>query len=121
PRREWNAFAERTAAGLERDGLAALRSSPEVARHRDATGLAHTARLVMAQRDAHVIDSLEGVAVPTLGVVGEVDANFLSPADYMAAKIPGAHKVVLEKAGHAANIEAADAFNAAVCDFLEKV
>jgi pimeloyl-ACP methyl ester carboxylesterase len=121
PRREWNAFAEATAARLDRDGLAALSSSPEVARHRDTIGLAHTARLVMAQRDAQVIDSLEGIAVPTLVVVGELDANFLAAADYMAAKIPGAHKVVLPGAGHAANIEAADAFNAAVRDFLETV
>jgi pimeloyl-ACP methyl ester carboxylesterase len=121
PRREWNAFAETTAARLERDGLAALPSNPEVASHRDAIGLAHTARNVMAQRDARVIESLERVAVPTMVVVGALDANFLSAADYMAARIPGARKVVLEGAGHAANIEAADAFNAAVCDFLEGI
>jgi pimeloyl-ACP methyl ester carboxylesterase len=120
-RREWNAFAERTAAGLERDGLAALPSSREAARHSNALGLAHTARLVIAQRDAHVIDSLGGIAVPTLVVVGALDANFLSAAEYMAAKIPGARKVVLGGVGHAANIEAAGAFNAAVRHFLEEL
>jgi pimeloyl-ACP methyl ester carboxylesterase len=121
PRRQWNAFAERTAAALERDGLDALSRSPEVAEHRDVIGLARTARLVMAQRDAHVIDSLARIAVPTLVVVGALDTNFLSAGDYMAAKIPGARKVVLEGAGHAANIDAADAFNAVVREFLEEI
>jgi len=76
---------------------------------------------VMAQRDSHVIDSLERIAVPTLVVVGALDANFLSAADYMAAKIPGTRKVLLEEAGHAANIEAAEAFNAAVGEFLGEI
>lgn len=120
PRQQWNAFAERTAAALERDGFAALSASPEVGKHRDVIGLAHTARLVMAQRDARVIDSLERIAVRALVVVGALDTNFLSAADYMAARIPRARKVVLERAGHAANIEAAEAFNAAVRQFLEE-
>ena len=97
---------------------AALSDSPEVGEHDDFAGLAHTARNVMAQRDAHVIDSLATITVPTLVVVGSRDTNFLAAADYMAAKIPGASKVVLEGAGHAANIDAADAFNAATRDFL---
>jgi pimeloyl-ACP methyl ester carboxylesterase len=121
PRERWNAFAERTATGLERGGLAALPDRPDVGRHRDLGGLVHTARLVMAQRDRQVIDSLERVAVPTLVVVGALDTNFLSAADYMAAKIPGAREVVLGGAGHAANIEAAEEFNAAVREFLEEI
>ena len=118
PRREWNRFAERTAEALERDGPAALSDSPEVGEHDDFAGLAHTARNVMAQRDAHVIDSLATITVPTLVVVGSRDTNFLAAADYMGTKIPGASKVVLEGAGHAANVDAADAFNAATRDFL---
>lgn len=121
PREQWNAVAERTATGLEHDGLAALSARPEVGRHEGVTGLAHSARRVMAQRDAHVIDSLQRIAVPTLVVVGALDANFLAAADYMAAKIPGARKVVLEGAGHAANIDAAGPFNAAVGEFLEEI
>jgi pimeloyl-ACP methyl ester carboxylesterase len=121
PRRKWNELAGRTADALERDGLAALRQSPELGEHRDARGLAHSARKVMAQRDAEVIESLATIAVPTLVVVGALDANFLSAADYMAAKIPGARKVALEGAGHAANIDAADAFDAAVRAFLEGI
>jgi pimeloyl-ACP methyl ester carboxylesterase len=121
PREQWNAGAERTAAALERDGLQALPARAEVASHREVVGLAHTARRVMAQRDAHVIESLPRIAVPTLVVVGALDSNFLAAADYMATKIPGARKVVLAGAGHAANIEAAEAFNAAVSEFLEEI
>src|SRR5579859_7452796 len=72
PREQWNSFAERTAASLERDGFSALSRSPEVGDHRDVVGLAHTARLVMAQRDARVIESLPQIAIPTLVVVGEL-------------------------------------------------
>ena len=118
PRREWNAYAERIAAEIDREGPAALAGRPEVGDHRDGAGLALTARRVMAQQDAHVIESLATIAVPTLVVVGALDTNFLGAADYMAAKIPGARKVVLEGAGHAANIEAADAFNEAALEFL---
>ena len=121
PREQWNRFAERTARALERDGHAALPASPEVGEHGDVHGLAHTARRVMAQRDALVIDSLERIAVPTLVIVGAEDRNFLSAADYMTAKIPGARKVALDGAGHAANIDAAIAFNAVVGEFLEAV
>ena len=121
PREQWNRFAERTAHALERDGHAALLASPEVGEHGDVHGLAHTARRVMAQRDALVIDSLERIAVPTLVIVGAEDRNFLSAADYMAAKIPGARKVALDGAGHAANIDAANAFNVVVGEFLEAV
>lgn len=120
PREQWNEFCESTAAGLEREGLAALTPSPERAQHPDLIGVVHTARRVMAQRDAHVIDSLPRIAVPTLVVVGELDANFIAGADYMAAKIPHARSVTLTDAGHAANVEAANAFNAAVSDFLEE-
>ncbi len=121
PREAWNAYAESTASALEQEGLQALPARAEVARHRDVAGLAHTARRVMAQRDAHVIEALPRIAVPTLVIVGELDSNFLDAADYMTAKIPGARKVMLAGAGHAANIDAAEAFNGAVSEFLEEI
>jgi pimeloyl-ACP methyl ester carboxylesterase len=120
-RREWNEYAERMAAEIDREGPAALADRPEVGDHRDGVGLAHTARLVMAQQDAHVIESLATIEVPTLVVVGALDTSFLGAADYMAAKIPGAREVVLEGAGHAANIDAAHAFNEAAVEFLRSV
>jgi pimeloyl-ACP methyl ester carboxylesterase len=39
----------------------------------------------------------------------------------MERRIPGARKVVIEGAGHAANMDAPDEFNAVVRDFLEDV
>ncbi len=118
PRAHWNAFAERTATALERDGVSALPDRPETGRHFEAGGLINSARRVMAQHDAHVIESLERIKVPALVVVGAEDANFLRPAEYMAQRIAGAQLVVLPGAGHAANIDAAGEFNTAVREFL---
>jgi pimeloyl-ACP methyl ester carboxylesterase len=53
--------------------------------------------------------------------VGANDTPYLAAADVMAAKIPGATKVVLEGAGHAANIDQPEAFNQAVLAFLAGV
>jgi pimeloyl-ACP methyl ester carboxylesterase len=58
------------------------------------------------------------IAVPTLVLVGEHDERFLAPTDYMADRIPGASKVILEGAGHNANVDQPEAFNAALRDFL---
>jgi pimeloyl-ACP methyl ester carboxylesterase len=119
----WNALAERTAANFEKKGLDALGRSAEVrvSTHRSAEGLALAARGMLAQQDATVMESLPSINVPTLVLVGSDDTNFLAPTDYMAAKIPGAIKVIVPDAGHAANIDQAEAFNRAVLDFLEKI
>ncbi len=52
-------------------------------------------------------------------MVGADDTPFLAASDYMAAKIPGAKKVVIPDAGHAANIDQPAAFNRAVVEFLD--
>ncbi|MEO8927840.1 MAG: alpha/beta fold hydrolase [Caulobacteraceae bacterium] len=120
-REAWNERAGRTAARFEREGLGRLAAGGVEARtstHRSAEGLALAARGMLAQRDARVIDSLPRIAVPSLVVVGANDTPFLAAADYMAAKIPGARKVVIADAGHAANIDQPAAFNAAVLGFL---
>ena len=116
----WNRTAAARAKALESDGLAALGDGQEVriSQHRSAQGLAHAARGMLAQQNDRVIRSLPDIAVPTLVLVGENDEPFLVPTDYMAAKIPGARKVVLAGAGHAANIDQGAAFNAAVLEFL---
>ncbi len=119
----WNRLANSMAAAYEKNGLAAAGTSAEVsvARHRSAQGLAHAARGILAQKDGRVIESLPAIAVPTLVLVGENDAQFRPSADYMAAKIPSAEKVILERAGHAANIDQPAAFNTAVSGFLARV
>ena len=57
--------------------------------------------------------------MPSLVVVGADDAPFLAASDYMAAKIPGAQKVVIPAAGHAVNIDQPQAFMSAVLPFLD--
>ena len=118
----WNRLAEGMAAAYEKKGLAAAGVSAEVqvAHHRSAQGLAHAARGMLAQQDGRVIESLPLIKVPTLVLVGENDVQFRPSADYMAAKVPGAQKVILERAGHAANIDQPGAFNAAVRAFLDR-
>ena len=119
-REAWNRTAEARAVAFETRGLDALGSGAEVriAQHRSSKGLALAARGMLAQFDSRVIEPLEGIRVPTLVLVGEKDEPFLGATDYMAAKIPGAQKVVIPGAGHAANIDNPAAFNAAVEAFL---
>jgi pimeloyl-ACP methyl ester carboxylesterase len=123
PRNEWNKMTDGIARALEQKGLAAIGASAEVtvAKHRSAQGLAHAARGMLAQADGSVIESMPSIRVPTLVLAGAGDKQFLSAIDYMAAKIPGAEKVILEGAGHAANIDQPEAFNRAVRKFLDRV
>ena len=123
PRNEWNKMTDNIARALEQKGLAAVGASAEVtvAKHRSAQGLAHAARGMLAQADGSVIESMPSIRVPTLVLAGAGDKQFLSATDYMATKIPGAEKVILEGAGHAANIDQPDAFNRAVRKFLDRV
>ena len=74
---------------------------------------------MLTQRDARVIESLPDIKVPSLVVVGADDTPFLAASDYMAAKIPGAQKVVIPAAGHAVNIDQPQAFIDAVLPFLD--
>ena len=118
----WNRNALKTAQRWETDGLGALASGSaerRTARHTSAQGLANAARGMLTQRDAGVILSLPQVKVPAIVIVGSEDAPFLAASDYMAAKIPGAKKVVIEGAGHAANLDRPDAFNEALMAFLD--
>ena len=120
-RAAWNKRAAETANAFETEGLASLKSrSREMATstHRSAAGLARAARGMLAQRDARVIKALPDIKVPTLIIVGADDASFLAPADYMAAKIPNARKVVIPDAGHASNLDQPEIFNQAVLEFL---
>jgi pimeloyl-ACP methyl ester carboxylesterase len=118
----WNKRAHETGDRFEREGLAVLKSlsrERSSVSHRDASGLARAARGMLVQRDARVIESLPDIKVPSLVVVGADDAPFLAASDYMAAKIPGAKKVVVPAAGHAVNIDQPQAFIEAVLPFLD--
>jgi len=118
----WNARALATADRLDREGLDVLKAATReraTASHRDAKGLALAARGMLTQRDARVIELLPDIKVPSLIVVGADDTPFLAASDYMAAKIPGASKVVIPSAGHAVNIDQPQAFIDAVLPFLD--
>jgi pimeloyl-ACP methyl ester carboxylesterase len=123
-REAWNGRAHETALRFEREGLAALKSASaerSTVTHRDATGLARAARGMLTQRDARVIEMLGTIKVPSLVVVGAEDTPFLAASDYMAAKIPGARKAVIPRAGHAVNIDQPPAFIDAVLPFLDSL
>jgi pimeloyl-ACP methyl ester carboxylesterase len=121
-REAWNKRALGTADRFEHEGLEVLKSAGRersTVSHRDAAGLARAARGMLTQRDASVIESLPDIKVPSLVVVGADDTPFLAASDYMAAKIPGAKKVVIPAAGHAVNIDQPLAFIDAVRPFLD--
>jgi pimeloyl-ACP methyl ester carboxylesterase len=125
-RAAWNQRANQRAADLEARGLDAFGGrSREVrdalAHHRSAQGLAHAARGMLAQQDAHVIDALAGIRVPTLVVVGDRDEPFLAPCQYMAKKIPGARLEIIAGAGHSSNLDQPAAFDRILLNFLDSL
>ncbi|HEY1592440.1 MAG TPA: alpha/beta fold hydrolase [Solirubrobacteraceae bacterium] len=76
---------------------------------------------LLVQRDGRVFEGLDDISAPTLVVVGSEDALFLPASEVMERRIAGARRVVLEGAGHMANADAPNEFNAAVSEFLEEL
>ena len=120
-REEWNDMARGRGRFFRRHGLESIadESTAHGNQHRSAEGLALAAEGILQQYDARVIDSLPGISVPTLVLVGADDTPFLAASSYMSERIPGARKVILENAGHVANIDQPEQFNKAVEDFLD--
>jgi hypothetical protein len=82
-------------------------------------GIAHTAREVLARRPT--LYSLEArlreLRVPTLLIVGEDDVVSPPPEmEEMAGQIANSRLVKLPRAGHLSNLEAPEAFNAALTE-----
>ena len=120
---------------VQRQGAAALiekmlpmlvaPESPQAARDRvrelgAAQRPAAVSFALLAMRDrADATPLLAEVSVPTLFVVGAKDA-ITPPAEHeaMAARVTGARLVTIPNAGHMTNLEAPDAFNAALLGFL---
>ncbi|MFQ5898290.1 MAG: alpha/beta fold hydrolase [Candidatus Methylomirabilia bacterium] len=129
-REQWTRSRERAAELLEREGMSGFAksryaeldyyTSNEIMLQHDPVGLAHVNRKILVIPDSRLIDLLPRVAVPTLVLVGAEDIEYRAAADYMARKIPGAERVVLEKAGHGANVDQPEAFNQAILDFLAR-
>lgn len=62
-------------------------------------------------------DALERIAVPTLCVVGELDAETpVAYSRFIADRIPGAQLVVVPRAGHLVNVEAPGDVNRLLAD-----
>jgi pimeloyl-ACP methyl ester carboxylesterase len=88
--------------------------------HSSVAGLANSARGMLTQQDALVMERLANIDVPTLLLVGERDENFRAGMDFMSARIPNAEPlIVFEGAGHAANLERTPEFNAHLRRFLD--
>lgn len=68
---------------------------------------------------ASVAGIVAGTTVPTLLVAGEQEDRFIPHRRYGEAHIPGLEVVGVD-AGHACNIGASEAFNAAVLDFIRR-
>lgn len=101
----------------ERPGYAEMgeRKSLESA---DDMFLAMTAELF---EQADRLDSLRGLDVPTLVIVGEQDEAFVEPSQRMAAAIPSARLEVIADAGHSPQFENPSAWRAVLIDFLEEL
>ena len=136
---EWikarRASAVQQAEEIERDGHAALarirvhpsharRLPPDVqaalvadAQLHTPRGIAHTLRYTTP--NVPVRERVKHLQVPTLLVCGERETRFMPNRTFAEQAIPGL-QVVGTNAGHAVNIEAAEAFNTAVVDFLSR-
>ena len=131
----WEAQVERTASFAERKGMRAFVESraaatmvglhPERPAARAAAdaiaaqqphGIAHFARRV-AGPASPVIDELSEIAQPALVVVGEKDDAYLRASEVLTKRLPEAERVVIPGAGHVANLDEAEAFDAAALRF----
>ena len=104
--------------------LRARRLPPEVqealvsdAKLLDPRGLADTIRYTVPESTLR--ERVTENRVPTLLVCGERDRRFEAQRRFAERHLPHLEVVAVD-AGHAVNIEAADAFDAAVIDFLER-
>ena len=123
-REGWNRQARETGAKFEAGGMTAVNKLNPAAtggEHTRPMGLALAARGMLAQTDATVMESLPGIRVPSLVLVGANDTAFLQSAEVMSAKIAGARKVVLADAGHLSNVDQPVAFNEAVGGFIDSL
>ncbi len=84
-------------------------------------GVAGTAESLTA--DVNAWERLPELRVPTLVVIGDRDQNFVDAAPAFLERLPAEYTrwIVLEGAGHAANLEAPGEFNAAVAAFAEEI
>lgn len=122
----WNADREKVAQILDESGVQGYVEqylkqpvTPERLAGRNAVGLAGAARGLMHFEDSRYIDRLEEISVPVLSLAGERDQAFLATGQYIARKVPDAKYVQIADAGHPANQDQPEQFNAVVRAFLD--
>ena len=108
-------------------GKTSLEERPELVervaaliREQDPRAVAGAQRGMAARRDS--ADVLAGIAVPTLVITGEEDA-ITGPelGRELAAAIPDARFLLVERAGHLSNLERPEVVNEALLDFLAPI
>jgi pimeloyl-ACP methyl ester carboxylesterase len=68
----------------------------------------------------NLLERLAEIVCPTLVLVGDLDAEFVGPAQRMQRALPDAQVALLPAAGHQPQLEARDAWLAAVAAHLER-
>ncbi len=95
----------------------------EQLRASSSLGHANTMRGVQKRRPAigELVEEMKQLRVPTLVIAGDEDDPCLEPGLLMKRTIPTAALVVMPNCGHTINLEAPDAFNRHLEDFLGMV
>jgi len=133
----WQARSDRTAEYIETKGfeafvagkagptcigsrpeLPAARAAADAIRAQDPTAVGLFGRHVAGAAPS-VIDELRSIRRPALVIVGEHDVGFHRAALVMSEKLPDVRRETIPDAGHILNIEAAEAFDALLVDFLD--
>jgi pimeloyl-ACP methyl ester carboxylesterase len=135
----WESRTERIAAKVEEIGMAAYaagKAAPQLVGMRTDTAAGRAAAAAIARQTPHgianfarrvagpaipVIDRLGEIDVPALVVVGEKDDAYLRAAEVLEARLPRAERRTIAGAGHIANLDAPEAFNAEVTAFLARL
>jgi pimeloyl-ACP methyl ester carboxylesterase len=81
-------------------------------------GYANTIRAMLTE--SFPTERLSTLRMPTLVLVGDADPA-LEAARWTHQQIPGARLVILPQAGHLSNLDAPEAFNTSVLDFLRQI
>ena len=105
-------------AALPAEQLAALR---EQRLGSNPVGLANSFRGMGTGAQDPISARLGEVDVPVLLLAGSLDEKFTNIARDLANSLPDAEFVAIEGVGHAAHLEAPEAFNAAVLAALQRV
>lgn len=135
-RETWNKTADKLAEGFASKGLDALVGSDRNKGHsaRGAkVGLANAAKFVFGQRDDDPLYSrmpdgasvaalhLHELRLPVLIIIGDRDKNFRGASEMLKAKCPTAEMVLVASAGHMANEQQPQSFNAHIAEFVHSL